>query len=143
MTEGLFREGNRPYPKGFKKEENIVGNSQTTPPERVIEALTNLLKWYKLNKNKIHPLILAFEFHKRYEVIHPFLDGNGRTGRLIMNKILMSFGYAPIIVYKANKIAYFSALEKTEEGKSKSYYQFMLEQADKTYDYLLQVISRY
>jgi Fic family protein len=143
LTKGLFREGNMPYQRGFKKEENIIANFKTTPPEKVIEELTNLLNWYKLNKNKLHPLILAFEFHKKYEMIHPFIDGNGRTGRLIMNKILMSAGYSPIIIYKANKLAYFNALEKTNEGKSKNYYQFMLEQADKTYDYLLGIISKY
>lgn len=143
LTKDLFMEGNIPYPKGFKTEEVIVGNSQTTAPEKVKEELTNLVKWYRNNKNKIHPLILAFEFHKRYEFIHPFRDGNGRTGRLIMNKILMSAGYSPMIVYKDNKISYFNALERSKEGKLKSYYQFMLEQADKSYDYLLELVKRY
>ncbi|MEI6731279.1 MAG: Fic family protein [archaeon] len=143
LTKDLFMEGNIPYPKGFKKEEVIVGNSQTTPPEKVEEELISLVNWYRNNKNKIHPLILAFEFHKRYEFIHPFRDGNGRTGRLIMNKILMSSRYPPIIVYKENKLAYFNALEKSKDGKLKSYYHFMLEQADKSYDYLLNVINKY
>lgn len=143
LTKDLFMEGNIPYPRGFKKESVIVGNSETTPPEKVEEELANLMKWYAQNKNKVHPLILAFEFHKRYERIHPFRDGNGRTGRLIMNKILISAGYSPIIVYKVNKIAYFNALEKTADGKSKSYYHFMLEQADKSYDYLLEAIEKY
>jgi len=143
LTKDLFMQGNVPYPKGFKKEEVIVGSSQTTPPEKVEAELTNLLNWYRANKNKIHPLILAFEFHRRYEFIHPFRDGNGRTGRLIMNKVLISAGYSPIIVYKENKASYFNELEKTREGRLKSYYQFMLEQADKSYDYLLSVISKY
>ena len=143
LTKDLFMQGNVPYPRGFKKEAVIVGNSQTTPPEKVEEELTRLLNWYRNNKNKIHPLILAFEFHKRYEMIHPFRDGNGRTGRLIMNKILMSAGYSPIIVYRENKLAYFNALEKTIDGRSKIYYQFMMEQIDKSYDYLLKVLQKY
>lgn len=143
LTKDLFMSGNIPYPKGFKNEEVIVGNSQTTSPEKVEEELNNLIKWYKLNKNKIHPLILAFEFHRRYEFIHPFRDGNGRTGRLITNKILMSAGYTPIIVYKENKLAYFNALEKSQEGNKKNYYQFMLEQTDKSYGFILNVIRRY
>ena len=143
LTKDLFMEGNVKYPKGFKKEEVIVGNSQTTSPDKVVEELTNLVNWYRESKNKVHPLMLAFEFHRRYEFIHPFRDGNGRTGRLIMNKILMSAGYSPIIVYKSNKTFYFNALEKTKDGKMKNYYQFMLEQADKSYDYLLNVIGRY
>jgi Fic family protein len=143
LTNDLYMQNKFPYPKGFKKVSNIVGNSQTTSPEKVKEELYNLLKWYKNNRNKIHPIILAFEFHRRYEYIHPFLDGNGRTGRLIMNKILMSNGYSPIIVYKDNKLAYFNSLSKSEEGNLKNYYQFMLEQTNKTYDFLLDVIKRY
>jgi Fic family protein len=143
LTKGLFMEGNLPYPKGFKKEDIVVGNSKTTPPDKVAYEIVKLLDWYKMNKNKIHPLILAFEFHRRYEVIHPFRDGNGRTGRLLMNKILMNAGYYPVIVYKENKRAYFNSLEKMSEGKSKKYYQFMLEQADKTYDYILAALKRY
>lgn len=143
LTKDLFREGNEPYPRGFKKEPNIVGNSETTTPERVEEELINLLNWYKDNKKKIHPLILAFEFHRKYELIHPFLDANGRTGRLIMNKILLSGGYYPVIVYKTNKIAYFNSIEKSKDGKIKNYYQFMLEQSDKTYDYILDTLKKY
>jgi len=143
LTKDLMDEGNTPYQKGFKKVPNIVGNSKTTPPEKVEEELMDLIQWYKKNKNKLHPLILAFEFHKRYEFIHPFLNGNGRTGRLIMNKILMSAGYSPIIVYKDNKQAYFNSIEKAGEGKLKNYYQFMLEQANKSYDFTLSLINRY
>lgn len=131
------------YPKGFKKVSNIVGNSTTTEPEKVEKELKNLLEWYKKNKREVHPLILAFEFHKRYEQVHPFLDGNGRTGRLIMNKILMANGYQPIIVYKDNKVAYFNALEKSSEGNKKKYYQFMLEQTRKTYTLLEELAKKY
>lgn len=143
LTKDLIMEGKIPYPRGFKKVSNVIGNSSTTPPEKVEEELKSLLSWYRQQKNTLHPLILAFEFHRKYEFIHPFLDGNGRTGRFIMNKALMSGGYSPIIIYKNNKVAYFNALEKTKEGKLKSYYQFMLEQADKTYDSLLEVVKRY
>jgi Fic family protein len=143
LTKDLEMQKGVLYPKGFKKVSNIVGNSTTTEPEKVEQELINLLEWYKKNKKIVHPLILAFEFHKKYEQIHPFLDGNGRTGRLIMNKILMSNGYQPIIVYKDNKIAYFNSLEKANEGKTKNYYQFMLEQTKKTYTLLEELVKKY
>ncbi len=143
LTNGLYMENKIPYPRGFKKIKNIIGNSTTTSPEEVAGELSKLLLWYKNNKDKIHPLILAFEFHRRYEFIHPFLDCNGRTGRLIMNKILINGGYFPIIIYKENKISYFNFLEKSKEGNTKAYYQFMLEQSKKTYEYLLKILSRY
>jgi len=143
LTKNLYTENKIPYPGGFKKISNVVGNSSTAPPEKVEEELKELLTWYFKNKSILHPIILAFEFHRRYEFIHPFLDGNGRTGRLIMNKILISNSYPPIIVYKDNKISYFNSIEKSKYGKLKNYYQFMLEQANKTYDYLLKVIEKY
>ncbi len=143
LTKDLEMQKGILYPRGFKKVQNVVGNSITTAPENVESELIDLLKWYRKNKNKIHPLILAFEFHKRYEGIHPFLDGNGRTGRLITNKILMSNGYQPIIVYKDNKESYFNSLAKANESISKKYYQFMLEQTRKSYDFLESVIEKY
>lgn len=143
LTNNLLMEKKFPYPSGFKKVSNIVGNSPTTSPEDVESELSDLIKWYLDNRRKIHPLILAFEFHRRYEFIHPFLDGNGRTGRMIMNKILISNGYPPIIVFKKNKIAYFRSIEKSKEGKIKNYYHFMTEQTNKSYDFILKVIRKY
>ena len=136
LTKNLIMENGNPYPKSFKKIKVIVNNSQTTPPEKVEKELYELLDWYRKNRGKIHPIILALDFHLRYEQIHPFRDCNGRTGRMIMNKILMQNRYPPIIVYKENKSAYFNSIAKANEGNKKKYYQFMLEQADKSYDYI-------
>ena len=143
LTDELIMENGERYPKGFKKIPNIVGNSPTTAPECVESELNDLLKWLRNNAGKIHPLILAFDFHKRYEYIHPFLDGNGRTGRLIMNKILMSGGYFPMIVFNENKLSYFNSMQKARQNEGKKYYKLMLSQAEKTYDLILDTILRY
>jgi Fic family protein len=143
LTDGLNMENGDAYPKGFKKIPNIIGNSPTTPPECVEDELNNLLKWYISSTGKVHPLLLAFDFHKKYEYIHPFLDGNGRTGRLIMNKILISGGYFPVIVFKENKLSYFNAIKKARQNNEKKYYKFMLSQAEKTYNLILDALSRY
>src|SRR3989339_251753 len=80
---------------GFKKLPNylLMRNLKTTPPEKVEEEMNNLISWYETNKNKIHPLRLATEFHARFESIHPFDDGNGRTGRILLNAILLEHNY--------------------------------------------------
>jgi Fic family protein len=143
LTDKLVMENGNPYPKGFKTGNVIVGNSETTSPENVEKELVKLIKWYKENKKKIHPLVSAFKFHLEYERIHPFRDGNGRTGRLILNKILMQNGYPPMIVYKENKVSYFNAIEQARDGKYKKYYQFMLEQMNKSYDYTLDLLKKY
>jgi len=143
LTKKLIMENGNPYPRGFKKINVVVNNSQTTPPKKVEKELKELLGWYKKNKKKIHPIILALDFHLRYEQIHPFRDGNGRTGRMIMNKILMQNRYPPIIVYKENKVAYFNSIAKASIGRKKKYYQFMLKQANKSYDYILELLNKY
>jgi len=64
-------------------------NAETVVPEYVYSELSTLLKWYKEQKKYLSPPELAFKFYYRYEKIHPFEDGNGRTGRMIMNQILI------------------------------------------------------
>ena len=144
LTKDLLMPNGLPYPRGFKNERNVVNNMETIPPEMVITELSDLLEYYKGNKRKEHPLKLAMYFHLKYEGIHPFQDGNGRTGRMIMNKILMSNGYFPIIIYSDNSTAYYNAIAKgmTQRDKRK-YYQFMMEQAKKTYTNFYTVIREY
>jgi len=141
LTKGLNMQNGEPYPRGFKKLPNIVGNSDTVAPELVEARLTKLLDHYKKNKYMIHPLELAYDFHLEYEHIHPFHDGNGRTGRLIMNKILMAQGYFPVIIYSNNSTGYFNAIERGLAGNEKSYHQFMLEQTRKTYQQFSETIE--
>lgn len=131
LTKGLFHEG-KPYEKGYKKIRNIVGTSETTDPKQVSFQIAQLIKWHKENKNKLDPLELAFEFHLQFEAIHPFLDGNGRVGRMIMNKILMSNQCPPMIIYQTNRISYFNAIKKGRGKGKKHYYIFMLKQYKKT-----------
>jgi Fic family protein len=143
LTNKLIMETGNPYPKGFKKINLVVGNSTTTDPKNVEKELKSLIDWYKKNKRKIHPLILAYDFHLDYESIHPFRNGNGRTGRLILNKILVQNGYPPIIVYKENRMRYYNAITQAREGRKKKYYQFMLDQTNKSYDYMLELLKKY
>jgi len=144
LTKNLVMQNALPYPRGFKTEPNVVNNMETTPPEMVIPQLTDLLEYYRENKKKEHPLKIAMDFHLRYEQIHPFQDGNGRTGRMIMNRILMANGYFPIIIYTDNSKAYFNSIAKVSRGKTiKTYYQFMLKQARKTYKDFYRIIDNY
>ena len=132
LTHGLVMETGDYYPKGFRKTEIIAGNEETTKPEQVKEELKKLLEWHKKNKKKF-ALKQAFDFHSQYETIHPFRDANGRTGRLIMNKILLQNDYPLMLVFKENKQAYFNAIKKARENKNREYYRFMLEQQLKSY----------
>ena len=64
------------------------------------------------------PIVAIAEAHDRFEQIHPFIDGNGRTGRLLTNLVLVRLGYAPAIIYKRDRNRYLAALRAADAGES-------------------------
>ena len=90
----------------------IMGATHTPPdhlivPELMEKLILNYQKW-----NKYHPIIKAALIHGELVKIHPFIDGNGRTFRLVMNLSLMNSGYLPVIIKKENRLEYYNALDK-------------------------------
>ncbi len=83
-------------------------------PEEVPGEMQALLSWYTKQKKKLHPLVLASYFHVAFETIHPFVDGNGRVGRLLMNFILHKNGYPMINISNTGKQDYYGALEESQ-----------------------------
>ncbi len=86
-------------------------------PEETPALMTDLVNWYNrsTNENKFSPVELAAIFHYRYIRIHPFEDGNGRIARLLMNFILLRYGYPMIVIRSKNKKAYLEALGKADK----------------------------
>jgi Fic family protein len=85
--------------------------------EDVPKEMKKLLEWYAQNRKKIHPVELASEFHARFEEIHPFLDGNGRTGREILNTMLGIENYPRAIINLENRQSYIVLLERLQLSK--------------------------
>lgn len=83
-------------------------------PEEVPKEMGYLLSWYSKNKKKLHPLILTTYFHSAFETIHPFVDGNGRVGRLLMNLILHKNKYPMINIPNKEKYKYYRSLESSQ-----------------------------
>ena len=98
-------------PGNYKNFYNHIGGSPTTPPQYVKQRMGMLFDWYQKNKDRVHPFILASIFHMQFEIIHPFPDGNGRVGRLLMNHILMKKDYVPLTILEKTKQNYYRALE--------------------------------
>ena len=87
-------------------------------PEETPAKMHDLLNWYaeKSKEDNVNPILVAAEFHYRFIRIHPFDDGNGRTARILMNFILMQFGFPPVIIKTEDKANYFAALRMADAG---------------------------
>lgn len=114
----------------------IMGAHHIPPdPVMVPQMMENLITDFV--KKKLHPIESAALFHLMFEGIHPFVDGNGRTGRLILNLFLMQNGYPPINVKFADRKRYYNAFD--------SYYRDndMSEMVDMVAEYVEECLSKY
>lgn len=94
----------------YKRLPNEVGGNETVLPENVHNEMKNLLKEYNSKKQKRFEDIL--DFHQKFENIHPFQDGNGRIGRLIMFKECLANGFVPFIITEELKMFYYRGLRE-------------------------------
>lgn len=99
----------------YKKLPNEVGGSKTTKPEDVTKEIKALLDWY--NNLKVITLKDIIEFHYRFERIHPFQDGNGRIGRLIIFKECLKHNIVPFIIDEKLKLFYYRGLKEWNNEK--------------------------
>lgn len=99
----------------YKIKPNIVGDIKTTPPSKVSFEIKKLLSEYNSKENiKIEDII---NFHYNFEKIHPFQDGNGRVGRLIMFKECLKNNIVPFIIDEKHKLFYYRGLKEYENEK--------------------------
>ena len=128
---------------GFYRSVRIrISGSQTILPNplKVPDLMRNFSDW--LVKKEDDMLIKAIEAHYRLVTIHPFVDGNGRTARLLLNSILLENGYMPIIIRTIDRRRYLSALEtyQTKEN-SEPYYKFMLSAMNRSLKMMIDLLD--
>ena len=93
----------------------ISGVKYTPPsPVEVYPLLVEMFEWYQDNRKRLHPVELSAVLHLRFESIHPFGDGNGRAGRLMMNSVLHQNGYPMLNIPYEKRMGYYSALERSQ-----------------------------
>ncbi len=98
----------------YKQLPNEVGGEETTPPEQVAAQMKALLADYNALPEKTFEDIVAF--HRAFESIHPFQDGNGRVGRLVMFKECLSNGIVPFIIDEELKLFYYRGLHEWDRA---------------------------
>ena len=97
----------------------ISGASHVPPaPYLIKEQMEQMMKWYQTEALSLHPVERGAMLHAIFVGIHPFIDGNGRTARLLLNLELMKEGFPPVIIKVANRIEYYDALDKAHTSKN-------------------------
>ncbi|TRY71298.1 hypothetical protein DNTS_002241 [Danionella cerebrum] len=116
----------------------FVGHHIPPHPQDLDRHMQELVQW--LNSEEalhLHPVELAALAHYKLVYVHPFVDGNGRTSRLLMNLILMQASYPPITIRKEQRAEYYTALDTANEGDVRPFIRFIAKCTEMTLDTLL------
>lgn len=119
----------------------ISGSRRVLPgPEKVPELIAGFVKWMADNEGKLHPVEFAALVHQKFVYIHPFVDGNGRVSRLLMNLALMRSGWTLAIIPPICRAEYIATLEKA--GRSpKDFVRFVRDRVSETQKELLRLMG--
>jgi Fic family protein len=121
----------------------IAGASFMPPPSSDVRPkLNELLTWLKENPDEYTPMELAAVFHHRFVQIHPFTEGNGRTARLLMNAVLLRFGYPFIVIVSTqDRSRYLKTLMEADLGNASAFVNFAARCVERTIDLYLEAIE--
>ncbi|MBC7488397.1 MAG: Fic family protein [Cytophagaceae bacterium] len=131
----------------YRNVQVLISGAQYVPPQPYLvdKQMEDFFIWYETEKNNLHPVILSAELHERLVTIHPFIDGNGRTSRLLMNLVLLQNGY-PIAILKGDaesRLQYYKALEvaQTEHNKE-PFFELIAANVKATLNKVLQTLGQ-
>ena len=131
---------------GCYRTENVVISGATyIPPNYLIarDQMEKLPDWLSTWTKMYHPLVVSTLLHGEFVKIHPFVDGNGRTARLLMNFVTMQNGYPPLIIKKEQRIEYYDALDMAHTtGNYTAFVALIMKLADNALDFYLSVIEK-
>ncbi|MET0760015.1 MAG: Fic family protein [Flavobacterium sp.] len=132
----LILRGIHPEDAGrYRKVQVMIKGSTYMPPQpfMVNKEMEDFFIWYETYKNSLHPIVLAAEMHERLVTIHPFIDGNGRTSRLVMNLILLQHGYiiANIKGDYDSRMQYYQTLETAQTNNNKEDFLLFIAKIEK------------
>lgn len=143
LKSGVFEDLANGYPVGeYKNRLNQVANIKTARPDEVSDRMKELLQNH--DPEKKHTVEDLARFHAAYETIHPFQDGNGRTGRLLLLRECLASDIIPVIIQDENKLEYYHALNTAQTKKEyKELCQFFEKEQAKYYSVLKDFLYEY
>ena len=130
----------------FRNVEVMISGSRHKPPTflQINSKIEEFFEFYNDNKNSLNPVILSADIHEKLVTIHPFIDGNGRTARLIMNLILLKYGFPITNISSQNSLRdkYYKSLEISQTTDNKElFYKFIAKNVKISLIKYLEIIS--
>ncbi|XP_028314161.1 protein adenylyltransferase FICD [Gouania willdenowi] len=122
----------------FRTNQVFVGHHIPPHPQDLQRHMQELVQWLNAEETlQLHPVEYAALAHYKLVYVHPFVDGNGRTSRLLMNLVLMQARYPPITIRKEQRAEYYTALDTANEGDVRPFIRFVAKCTEMTLDTLL------
>lgn len=141
----IILKGIMPENAGVYRKENIfISGAEHIPQEymQVPGQMTELIQWYLGEGQTLHAIKRAAILHSQFVKIHPFVDGNGRTARLLLNLELMKNDYIPVVIKKEQRLEYYNSLDASHmKGEHSLFIQFVAEIVDHALDFYNQHIT--
>lgn len=140
----VVRETEKEWAGKYRNGSVMIGGADHMPPDAidVPRQMDELIRWLRKEEKRLHPVELAALFHHKFVFIHPFFDGNGRTARLVMNVILMRFGFPLAIILKNDRKKYYRVLQSADKGKDDALVLFLAQAVERSLDLYLRAFGK-
>src|SRR6478735_3835568 len=132
------------YAGVYRDQQVFIAGAKHTPPAPYLikEQMEQLIKWYENEAQKLHPVERGAMLHAIFVGIHPFIDGNGRTSRLLLNLELMKAGFPAVVIKVENRLAYYEALDKSHTTKNyQDFIQLIVKEVEDSLNLYLSALS--
>ncbi|MBE1556979.1 Fic family protein [Sporosarcina limicola] len=132
------------YAGQYRDQQVFISGALHVPPIPLLlqEKMEELITWHGGIAQELHPVERAAMLHVIFVGIHPFIDGNGRTSRLLLNLDLMKTGFPPIVIKAENRLAYYNALDKAHTtGDHIDFIELIKNEVNQTLDLYLSAVG--
>ncbi|MDW4511706.1 Fic family protein [Priestia megaterium] len=132
------------YAGVYRDQQVFIAGAKHTPPAPYLikEQMEQLIKWYENEAQKLHPVERGAMLHAIFVGIHPFIDGNGRTSRLLLNLELMKAGFPAVVIKVENRLAYYEALDNSHTTNNyQDFIQLIVKEVEDSLNLYLSALS--